>query len=267
MTAAATTAGAEAALRAERAELLALCRGLGPAEWRAPSGAPGWQVRDVVAHLGATCRDAFGPRLAGLITGGDIERANDEAVRRRRHRTPAELLEEYATWSGRFAAVFGPVGRSPLGAARLRLAELGWYPMRLLCSVMVFDHHLHLRHDIAPAVGAEPPPTDAERMSAVLEWMMTGLQKMNRDAMGFADRPLALTLRGPGGGSWRIDPAGGGRLRVRPGGAAGGAASITGSAEDFPVWATGRRPWREHDLAVTGDEAYAARFLDAINIV
>jgi hypothetical protein len=132
---------------------------------------------------------------------------------------------------------------------------------------MVFDHHLHLRYDIAPALGIEPPPTDGARMTAVLEWMMAGLEQMNRDAMRFADRPLALTLTGRGGGSWRIDPAGGGRLTVRPGEAGDAAARITAASEAFPVWATARQPWRDHDVALDGDGAYAARFLDAVNIV
>jgi hypothetical protein len=44
-------------------------------------------------------------------------------------------------------------------------------------------------------------------------------------------------------------------------------AHITGLAEEFPVWGTRRQPWRDHDLKLEGDEAYATRFLDAVKIV
>ena len=35
---------------------------------------------------------------------------------------------------------------------------------------------------------------------------------------------------------------------------------------DFVIWGTRRAPWRDL-VKVEGDEAYAARFLDAINII
>jgi hypothetical protein len=73
-------------------------------------------------------------------------------------------------------------------------------------------------------------------------------------------------------GAWDQAPEGiesgsDGLLQVRPGAAAGAAASITGSALDFPIWGTRRRPWGDYDLAIDGDAELAARFLDALNLV
>jgi hypothetical protein len=46
------------------------------------------------------------------------------------------------------------------------------YPIGLMISgALVFDHHTHLRHDMAPALGRPVPATDADRMRAVLTWM------------------------------------------------------------------------------------------------
>jgi hypothetical protein len=44
-------------------------------------------------------------------------------------------------------------------------------------------------------------------------------------------------------------------------------AQIRSASEEFPLWATTRTPWRQADLAITGDAGYATRFLDSLNIV
>ena len=43
------------------------------------------------------------------------------------------------------------------------------------------------------------------------------------------------------------------------------AAIITSTAHDFVIWGTRRRPWGDF-VKISGDDAYAARFLDALNI-
>jgi hypothetical protein len=53
--------------------------------------------------------------------------------------------------------------------ARVPLAELGCYPLGLMIGgAPAFDHHTHLCHDMAAALGRPVPPTDADRMRAVL---------------------------------------------------------------------------------------------------
>jgi hypothetical protein len=75
----------------------------------------------------------------------------------------------------------------------------------MLGAAMVFDQHTHLRFDIAPAIGRPAPPTDANRMSVVIEWMLAVLSnQLRRNPLGWMHQPVSLTLTGPGGGGWSI---------------------------------------------------------------
>ena len=254
----------KAAFRAERAEVLGFCESLAPADWRMNSRAQGWSIADVVAHMGSGCHAMFSPQALTIMRGDDLEQANDVMVAARRDRTPAEVLREYRRWSRTFAAVVPAVVRTPIGRTQLPLAELGRFPARLIVSAMVFDHHTHLRFDMAPALGRPAPDTDANRVAAVLEWMTAVLaNQLTGTRPAWLDRPVALTLRGPGGGSWRVEPSGG----VIPGIAEPAAAHITGTAMEFPEWGTKRADWRNRDVTITGDGDYGEQFLDAVNIV
>lgn len=262
------TAGRIAALASEREAVLDVCRSLDATQWIAPSCAPGWQVKDVIAHLGATAKMLCGPGMRAVWSGKPAEDLNDELVARRRDWPVSDVLAEFERYSHRALSMLRLVARPPLGSVRLPIAELGRYPMSLTPSLLLFDWHVHLRHDIAPAVGIPVPDTDAERMSAVLEWMLAGMEQMNRRTMGWVDRALALQLNGPGGGRWQIAPSGNGRLRVTPISVGPGQAEIIGNAAEFPSWATTRTSWRAEGLVtLRGDTEYAARFLDSLSIV
>ena len=252
------------AFRDERAELLAFCDSLGPADWRMNSCATGWSIADVVAHMGAGCHAMFSPAALAIMRGTDIEQTNDDMVELRRSRTPAEILGEYRRWSGVFATTMIPVTRTPLGRVRMPLSELGSFPMRLLISALVFDTHTHLRHDMAPALGRPAPGTDANRMATILEWMTAVLaNQLSAGRPVWLDRPVALTLTGPGGGTWRVDPDG----SITAGSAERCAARITGVALEFPEWGTRRAGWRERNVSIDGAADYGERFLDAMNII
>lgn len=257
-----------AALRAERSAVQDFCRNLTPAEWDAPSMADGWRIRDVVAHMGATAHAFLTPGLITVMRTKEIERLNDGDVHARADRPPAELLDEYVAWTGRAASLLKLGAAGPLGAARIPLGELGYFPLRLMPSTAIFDWHVHLRHDIAPALGRPGPPTDESRMTAVVEWLTALLQQSHQQQLSWLREPIALTLRGQGGGSWIIEPrTNRAKFRVRQCEGDRAAAHIAGRTEDFPVWATTRKPWRECDVAITGDDQLAARVLDAINLV
>jgi hypothetical protein len=178
------------------------------------------------------------------------------------------VLGEYETWSGRFVALVPVTQRPPVRGIRIPLGDIGRYPVGLLASAFVFDHHVHLRHDIAAALGRTVPAPDALHMAAVMEWLMTGLPQMCGPALGWLDRPVALILHGEGGGAWTVSPPQpGGRIRVDPGRSPVAAAAVTGGVADFPVWGTTRRPWRDYGLTIEGDEELATRFLDSLNLV
>ena len=257
-----------AAFTAERAEVLAFCATLAPAEWRMDSMAEGWRIQDVVAHMGTGCHAVFSPAAAKLLRGNDIERANDAMVDSRRDWSSTDVLAEYRRWSRVFGAVFSRLGRTPLGGVQAPLAELGKFPVRLLLGALVFDQHTHLRYDMAPALGRPAPGTDANRMAVVLEWMMAVLSNQLRaQGPSLLDRPLSITLTGPGGGTWRVAPDGSVAVGSAQPSAQPSAAQITGVACEFPQWGTARTRWRDAEVSITGDADYAAAFLDTVNIV
>lgn len=250
-----------AAFRAQRADVLAFCASLSPADWRMNSRADGWSIADVVAHMGAGCHAMFGPALFKLVRAGELERINDQMVDIRRERTPTQVLGEYRRWSRVFEAATPMLVSKPTGRIRMPLAELGSFPMRVLPSALVFDHHTHLSHDMAPALGRSAPAIDSNRMAAILEWMMAVLSNRLRAAKPvWLDRPLSITLTGPGGGSWRVESTG--AVTRSDSGCDSDAARITAAAIEFPEWVTGRAGWRQRDVSVGGDADYAAEFLD-----
>lgn len=253
------------AFQRERTEMLLFCRDLDDQEWQTPSHAAGWRVQDVVAHMGSGCKAVFTPALLTLITSGDIEKSNDVFVDQRRDWASSRVLAEYERWSKRLVALAGGLARTPASRVRIPLAELGRFPAGLLLSgAMVFDHHTHLRHDIAPALGRPAPDTDADRMEVVLEWMFAVLANQLQSAQPeWLTQSIAVTLRGPGGGAWWIHPGG----AVTAGPAREATAEIVCVTTEFPDWATRRSAWRERDVVITGDADYAAMFLDHMNVI
>jgi uncharacterized protein (TIGR03083 family) len=252
-----------AALRSERTEMLDFTRSLTDDEWRAPSAAAGWSIADVVGHIAATAHNFYTPSLEILRTK-DLEASNEGPVERRRSWTRERVMTEYEKSSRRAISLVNAIRRSPAARLRFSLAELGRYPIGLMISgALVFDHHTHLRHDMAPALGRPVPATDADRMRAVLTWMTAVLSNQIAHApVDGLDARIALTLTGPGGGTWWIDEAG--VLTPSDGKVA---AHITAPALTFPDWGTQRSSWRESDVTVTGDAQLAARFLDAVNVI
>lgn len=173
-------------------------------------------------------------------------------------------MAEYTRATRRATTLLNLIRRTPATRLRIPLVELGRYPLGLLIGgALVFDHHTHLRHDMAPALGRPAPPTDADRMRAVLTWMIAVLSNQVAQApVARLDARVALTLTGPGGGTWWIDEAGG--LAPSDGPVA---AHITAPALTFPDWGTQRSPWRDSDVTLTGDTDLAARFLDTVNVI
>lgn len=252
------------AWRRERLELLTLCRDLSETEWQTQSAAAGWRVQDVVAHLGSACRSLFGPDALLVMRSTDVERTNDVLVDRRRDWPPSRILAEYERWSQVMLRFMGPVSRTVLVRAPMRLAELGRFQAGQLLWAMVFDTHTHLRHDIAPALGRTVPDTDADRMAVVLAWMMAVLaNQLHAATPEWLDRPVSITLSGRGGGCWVVQPDG----SVRLGTPAGTVTQIGGVAAEFPAWGTQRASWRDRKVTVAGDADYGARFLDTVNVV
>jgi uncharacterized protein (TIGR03083 family) len=252
------------ALSAERSAMLAFCERLSADDWSAPSAAAGWTVQDVVAHIASGCHAIFTPAVLKVLRSNDIETTNDVFVDEWRNCSPKYVLDEYRRWSRRVAIAARVIRCTPLRSVALPLAELGYFDATLLlCGAMTFDHHTHLRHDIAPALNQPAPVTDTNRMTVVLAWMFAVLgNQLKKADPCWLDRPVCITLKGPGGGSWIADRQGieSARGRVCD-------TWIEARAIEFPEWATCRADWRDRDISIHGDETYGAAFLDFMNVV
>ena len=72
--------------------------------------------------------------------------------------------------------------------------------------------------------------------------------------------------RGERGGTFTLHPRGGARIGVSAGTDTGAAATVTSGDHDFVVWGTKRRPWSSL-VTIDGDDAYAAKVLEAVKII
>ena len=70
------------ALKAQRRDVLDYCADLTDEQWNTPSRAAGWRVRDVIAHMGASCRVLFGPSVIQLIRSQGHRTHNEHLVDR-----------------------------------------------------------------------------------------------------------------------------------------------------------------------------------------
>ncbi|MGQ0823913.1 MAG: maleylpyruvate isomerase family mycothiol-dependent enzyme [Actinomycetota bacterium] len=255
-------------LRAERDAILAVAKSLTEDEWNAPSACAGWCVRDVVAHMGAVFHGAIDPTLMPDTTGG-TEAAMEGPVAERRQWTIEEVVAEYETFSGQVVDLAAAAQQPPLADTMMPLGDLGTHPLSALAGCFCFDAYCHLRNDILAPLGPidrPEPPRDEQRLAPTVEWMLAGLPWMSARTLAFLDRPVTLTLTGPGGGSWTLAPGGeDGRVRVTPGTAPAAAATITGSDHDFVLWASKRADARDH-VTITGDEEYGARVAVAMHV-
>ncbi len=256
--------------RAEREAILTVAKDMTAEEWLLPSACAGWTVRDVMGHMACTLHGVIDPAFLPDTTSG-TERAMEPAVAERRTWPIEAVIDEYETYSEQAANVFASVQDAPLSETMLAMGELGTHPMSILPSTFLFDGYTHLRNDILTPNGSidrPQPPRDEMRLRPTIEWMVAGLPWMCADALaGVVDRPLVLALDGPGGGTWTIAPGGGvGRVVVSENAGIDAAATVHGTDHDFVIWGTRRAPWRDL-VKVEGDDAYAARVLDAIKII
>jgi uncharacterized protein (TIGR03083 family) len=258
--------------RAEREAILEVATSLSADELRTPSDCAGWATRDVLAHLAASIHGVVDPAFLVDMSNG-AEQAMEGPVAERRAWPIEQVLEEYETYSAQAADAFASLQAPPMADMPLPMMELGTHPMAILPGCFLFDSYCHLRNDIlAPngSIDRPEPPRDEQRLQPTLEWMLAGLPWMCADQLGpVVTRPLVLDFTGPGGGSFTVTPgdaAREGRVVIAQGAAIDAAATVTSSTHDFVVWGTRRRPWGDF-VKVSGDDAYAAPILDAVNVI
>jgi len=242
--------------------------GLQPDEWSRPSRCPGWSVQDLVAHTGSNFQVLAEPPDPSTPPPPvkTAEELQDLLVQQRRGWSRVQVADELRRSREPAMAALAAVQDEPLASTPLTLTDLGTYPMHTLADAFAFDLWCHLTVDLLAPTGPverpRPEPTD-EILRPGIGWMLTGLPQMCPSVSRVLDRPLGLRLTGPGGGEWTLIP--GTPLTVEPG-LQDAAAVVTSAATDFVLWGTTRVPWRDV-VQLSGDETYAARILDEVNII
>ena len=229
-------------LRAESDELDDLVAGLPAERWATPTPAPGWTIAHQIAHLLWTDRVALiavtdEPGFAGVLEAAAANPTGfvDEGAERLAAAPPGALLADWrgtrarlhdellAVADGRKLPWFGP----PMSAASMATARL----------METWAHGL----DVADALGVKRPATARLRSIAHI-----GVR--TRD-FAFAINGLTppvdafrVELRAPDGSTWTWGPD-------------DAAQRVTGSAEDFCMLVTQRRPRAALDVTAEGADA------------
>jgi uncharacterized protein (TIGR03083 family) len=241
-------------------------------EWQRPSACEGWRVQDLLAHLSSNLKEVADPTPPPENAPSDAppmraEDAMEALVTPRREWTSAQVDEELVRYAEPFSEIIAAMQEEPLASQPLPIADLGTYQMHQFADAFAFDLYCHLRHDLlAPRGPIERslPAPDELRVQAAVTWMLAGLPQMCGEELAFVDRPVGLRLSGPGGGEWTIAPGDDGLVVEE--GIDQVAATVTSTADDFVLWGTRRASGREL-TRIEGDEEFAGRFLDEINII
>lgn len=234
-------------LTAEAAEVDALVAGLAESGWDVPTPAPGWRVREQIAHL------TFILRIAGFaaaqpeafvamtksLTGG-LDAAVEAALKEFEH-DPGEVL--LAKWRAERDTAIKALAAVP-GDQLVPWLVNPLPPYVLACAGMMelFGHG----QDIADALGVRPVRTDRLRH-------LVGFAVRVRD-FGYQARNLTppetefrFEITGPSGAVWAFGPE-------------DSPERIVGRAEDFCLLVTRRR--HRDDLDVRAEGALADGWLD-----
>lgn len=199
---------ARANLGSEYAALLTLVDGLTPQEWATPTECPGWSVRHMVAHLAGSAE--CGTRKVALARHYGyafwksrkdpqtfVDHLCASQIAAREGMSGQELVADLRRWAAdapaRLESTPALVRSIPVPAAAGGPAgrRMSWF----LDVINTRDVWMH-RVDLARALGREREVTIAEG-----EAVRQVVRDLDTDWTGPA---LALTLTGPGGGTWRV---------------------------------------------------------------
>lgn len=221
--------------------------------WTAPSGCPGWQVGDVVAHLASRFRQVVDPGSLPQVAGG-TEAENEAWVDERRSLSLEAVVDEFRDCGERAFATLATFQEPQVAETPVDLGDLGTHALAPVADAFAFDLFVHLRADIREPRGPVRrvlPQPDAALLGPVVDWMLAVLPQLA--AAILAAGGVELVLEGPAARRQRL---GSGTLPAR----------ITSSTSDFVLWGTGRADWRRLPVDVEGDGALARRLLDRVHV-
>jgi uncharacterized protein (TIGR03084 family) len=229
-------------LRAESDDLDGLVAELATEDWTTSTPAPGWTIAHQIGHLLWTDRVAllsvndeagFNEVLGAAAEdpGGFVDRGAEDVAAV----APAELLADWrATRHELHVALLGvPGGRKlpwfgpPMSAASMATARL----------METWAHGL----DVADALGVKRPATARLRSVAHIG-VRTRDFAFAINGLAVPTDPFRVELRAPDTSTWTWGPE-------------DAAQRVTGSAEDFCLLVTQRRPRAALDVTAEGDHA------------
>jgi uncharacterized protein (TIGR03084 family) len=229
-------------LRAESDALDDLVAGLDDDGWHLVTPAPGWTIAHQIAHLWWTDRVSLVAVTDGAAFDDILKDAAthptgfvDAGAEQLAATPPAEMLAAWRTTrsrlhdellgvaDGRKLPWFGP----PMSATSMATARL----------METWAHGL----DVADALGVKRPATDRLRPIAHIG-VRTRDFAFTVHGLPVPPEPFGVELRAPDGSTWSWGPA-------------DAAQRVVGSAEDFCMLVTQRRPPAELDLRAVGADA------------
>lgn len=229
-------------LRAESDELDALVADLAPDRWKEPTPAAGWTIAHQIAHLLWTDRVA----LLSVTDEPGFSAVLEEAAKDPTGFVDAGAEEVAATAPDRLLADWRET-RSRLHDELVGVAEgrkLPWFgpPMSApsMATARLMETWAH-GLDVADALGVHRPATARLRSIAHIGVRTRDFAFAINGLTPPAD-PVRVELRAPDGSTWSWGPD-------------DAAQRVTGSAEDFCMLVTQRRPRSALDVTAVGHDA------------
>ncbi|GAA3746950.1 maleylpyruvate isomerase family mycothiol-dependent enzyme [Plantactinospora mayteni] len=195
-------------LAEQQAAFLDLLRELDPVEWTLPTVCPGWNVKDVAAHvLGdfvgrlSIHRDGF-----HVLHPGDgepfphfLDRINDEWVTAARRLSPPMLIELLSTFGDEIVRFWQTIDLDTLGGS-VRWAGPEAAPYWLDVAREYTEYWTH-QQQICDAL-SRPGLTDEHYLGPVVDTFLRALPHTLRETNAADDSSLQVVVTGPGGGTW-----------------------------------------------------------------
>ncbi len=252
-------------------DTLGVLRNLSDADWAAPSGCPGWSVKDVVNHLAATFTVVIDPTnaLDGVTAEVSLEAINDVMVNAGADMSPAEVLASYESQAPDAVAAVTAVQGPELATVTAVLGDVGTYPVHWFANALCFDHLCHLNADVlAPRgpVQAAQLAMDEARLGPAMDWLIAVLpQWSGADLAKAVTAPVDVEFTGAGARRFQLRPSHTDQVEVALD-ASGAGTTITSGAADALTWLTGRTD-KGAACTISGDSELGVAVLAAMRSV
>jgi len=250
-----------------------LLRRLGPGEWAQPTACPGWDVKDIAAHvlgdhIGRLSRHRDGhlapPPRDGEPLPAFLDRINSEWVTAARRISARVLTDQLSAFGGQIAAFWQTIDLDALGEP---VTWAGPEPAPAwLDAARDFTEYWTHHQQICEATG-RPGLTGPDYLGPVLNTFLRALPHTLRSLTAPDGTAIQMTVTGPSGGQWTCT-RGPDRWRLSPRPDPGPAAWV--ELDEDTTWrlcTRGITPERAAEHARIGDPHLAAAALQIVSII